>query len=664
MNPQSTLKQAALCLEQNNHQNAIKLAKQVLKHEPGSTHAMYIYAIANAQTNNKKAALDTFGELIKQMPNNSDIHYNHGMVLAMFDSNEKAIKAFQKTLDLNPKHTFAHISLGNIFNQKAEYNLAIQAYLSALDNNPHNPGLLDNLIQSYFKNQQFNSCLKYIGHLRQLQQLGLNQLNLEVQCYMQLGNYRAADRLAVLLAESHQESIFGNYYHGLCSQKLMRYPVAIKAYKKVLNQDNRHTDSLKNLAICYSYSAQYTATKNIVKQLYSLNSNKLDTLVFDFTLREMNNELTASDEDLIAAVQANRNHPNLFVLHAKALIAASMYKQATHVLSDPPKSLPTSIHAETLFLLADAYDKAQEYDKAWQTYTHANALIHSDTSDPFNKKLSTLIPQLQNIEKQQKQEPSVSDEIKPIFIIGFPRSGTTLIDSILSSQKESIVLEETPLIADLADKILGKQSFDCYIQTLNNLTPAEIKSLRKEYFDRIPLYHKWSSHQTIIDKSPLNLIHTLLIHKIFPESPIICAIRHPLDVCISCYMQNFRANPELITAFSSTDSIATTYQNLMTVWQQIDRLVNLNQLIVRYEDMINQTEQQVKELVKFVGLPWSDKYLEFHTTVKNRGMIHNPSYNQVNQKIYNTKMFRHTKYADHIEVLQEATASWIEALGY
>ncbi len=664
MNPQQLLQNASSHLAAQNYKQAIIQAKNVLRNDPDSSHALFIYGIANAHLKNQEIALGTFKQLVSTNPNNSEIHYNYGIILSMFGNHEQAIEGYKKATELNPNHVFALINLGNIHNTNKSYEAATHYYQRALSIDPHNHGLRLNLCKSHFNLRNYTACLSQIHNLQQSTTPSLETMLLAVQCYIQLGNYRKAIELTSNIIHTAPKSAEAHYYHGLSSLKMSRYPVAIKSFKTALHIHPMSVDTLMNLAISYSYTSQHAKAKNLIKQLKSIQPDDIGIDVFELTLMEMNNKLQIDNPSLQKLSLEFPQNEELNLLRCKALMSSKNYISAIESLSTLSQSAEKTIQIESLFRLADCYDKTKNFDKAWSTAQQANSLLDVQKTDLFNQKLLNLTGQLKTLDNLKPAIQINQSPKKLIFIIGFPRSGTTLIDSILSSQGKTTLLDETQLLADIADQVINKYKFDNYIDGILSLSESEIADLRTTYFNRIKEYALVEENDLIIDKSPLNIIHTLLIHTLFPDAAIIMAKRHPLDVCISCFMQNFRANPELMHALSSEHSIAETYHNVMQIWDSMATQINLNAKTVQYEQLVTETKSEIKSLIEFAGLRWNEQYLNFNQQKSAQRMIHNPSYNQVNQSIYANKKFRYINYLTHLDIFVAEISQWIDKLGY
>ena len=167
-----------------------------------------------------------------------------------------------------------------------------------------------------------------------------------------------------------------------------------------------------------------------------------------------------------------------------------------------------------------------------------------------------------NISKWTKVK-SPSSILSPIFLVGFPRSGTTLLDTILRSHPKIKVIEEKPMVLKMISKIKNNNLY-----SLENISPTEIQYLQEEYLSELKKHTNVDDKSTLfIDKLPLNIINTGEILRIFPNARFILALRHPMDCVLSCFMQDFKLN-DAMNNFLNLEDAANLYKNTMELWNQ------------------------------------------------------------------------------------------------
>jgi len=248
-----------------------------------------------------------------------------------------------------------------------------------------------------------------------------------------------------------------------------------------------------------------------------------------------------------------------------------------------------------------------------------------------------------------------------VFLVGFPRSGTTLLDQLLDSHPAIQVIEEQPMIDIIKNSIA--QLPDGYPGALPALSDADLIALRDAYFKLLDRRAETTPGQLVIDKFPLNLTHLPLILNLFPDARILLAIRHPCDVVLSCFMQPFNAN-NAMENFHSVKECAFMYEQVMGLWFRYRELFDFNHMMIRYEDVITEFGVQTDTLFSFLDLEVHDEVGNFSQHARNRGRIATPSYNQVSRPIYKDAMYRWKKYRQYLEPELPRLNRFIDAFGY
>jgi hypothetical protein len=312
-------------------------------------------------------------------------------------------------------------------------------------------------------------------------------------------------------------------------------------------------------------------------------------------------------------------------------------------------------------LIGRLADKAGEAAEAFAAYAKMNRLVAEAhpgvrrAAAEYRRHVAALGEMLTPAYASGWAPAPKSSRRAPVFLVGFPRSGTTLLDTLLMGHPDLHVLEEEPLLQRAAEA-LGD------FVRVPALDAAEIAHLRGLYFAALDARAP-PPGKIVVDKLPLNLMGAPLIHRLFPQAKFIFAARHPCDVVLSCFMQNFDLNPAMAN-FLDLEDTARLYDLVLAFWSRARALLPLDVHVLRYEALVAEKEAEMRALVAFLGLKWDDRALDNEGTAARRGMIATPSYHQVAQPIYSRASGRWQRYRDQLAGVLPILAPWAEKMGY
>ena len=238
------------------------------------------------------------------------------------------------------------------------------------------------------------------------------------------------------------------------------------------------------------------------------------------------------------------------------------------------------------------------------------------------------------------------------FLVGFPRSGTTLLDTFLMGHPEVKVLEEEQLVGK-ARRVIGD------IKDLPDVSTDLLEKARETYLEALAERASADFAGLVVDKFPLDMAMAPLIQAMFPGVPIIFAQRHPCDVVLSGFIQSFGMDN-----FADIGELAGYYDALMGVWTKSRESMSLNAHTVIYEDLVRDPEASLKPLVQFLGLEWDDRLLDHRATARARGAIITPSYDQVTEPLNKAPSGRWRRYQAQMSPVLPLLLPWAERLGY
>lgn len=249
------------------------------------------------------------------------------------------------------------------------------------------------------------------------------------------------------------------------------------------------------------------------------------------------------------------------------------------------------------------------------------------------------------------------DRIAPTFLVGFPRSGTTLLDTFLMGHAGIEVIEEENML-DLAARELGDQ------EDLHRIDAATVARARAVYFAALdPHLSTDGKPRLVIDKLPLAMTGVPTIKRLFPDAKIIFAMRHPADCVLSSFLQAFRLN-DAMANFLDLEDAARFYDVAMQVWARGAALLSVDSHVVVYEELVADPEAALRPLIAWLGLEWSDDLLDHRSTAAGRRAIVTPSYDQVTQPLHRRASGRWRNYSAYLEPVRALIEPWAIRHGY
>ena len=311
------------------------------------------------------------------------------------------------------------------------------------------------------------------------------------------------------------------------------------------------------------------------------------------------------------------------------------------------------------FSLAKVYDDLGNYDDAWQHYEFANRLKkgHSDAKQRPPKGDSTAQPMpLQFIANESIRyftedrfkalSNAGNDSQTPTFIVGMPRSGTTLTEQILSSHPSIAGAGELTLIDRIRHHLVSQYRQSTYPHLLSQINHDQLSHLASRYLSRLDEYR--TNELRVTDKMPTNFMHLGLIAILFPKARIIHCRRNALDVFVSCYCQNLSA------PFCDLEQLLVYYKNYRKMMQHWESVLPIPIHHVDYESLVTNPRTRSHEIIDYCGLPWNDRCLQFQESKRS---VHTPSKWQVRQPMYTSSIQKWKRFEKHLGHIQLALSS-------
>ncbi|MEC9373627.1 MAG: sulfotransferase, partial [Planctomycetota bacterium] len=256
-----------------------------------------------------------------------------------------------------------------------------------------------------------------------------------------------------------------------------------------------------------------------------------------------------------------------------------------------------------------------------------------------------------------------SDEPPPVFLLGFPRSGTTMTEQIIATHPDLTTLDEKPALQSVMQRMYAQFESESSIgDMLRGLSDAQRNELAALYRRRAHEFlPKNEDAPIIVDKFPLNIMALPFIARTLPDAKAIIAIRDPRDVVLSCFMQEFALNSSMIN-FLDLRAAADFYSKVMRLWLDWRDALPVETLTIRYRDTVTDLESQTRRLFEFLGVEWRAETLRFHEQ-QHRRFVSTPSYEAISTPVHTRAIGRWRNYERHLEPILETLAPFVTAFG-
>jgi len=482
----------------------------------------------------------------------------------------------------------------------------------------------------------------------------------------------------ILIKKFPRDYIFFNAL-GMALMNIGQYDESLEVLNKAIKLDENNIHVLNNLGLVHGYLANYQKADEYYERALNIKPNFLNALI---NLSQLKEKLNLNNEAIEILKIALKNYPEDYFLH---YVVATIYQfigdfKNSHIHFE--KSLRINPNATEIyrlmsmtkkfkendkdfeiyknklkdknlndvkkmhlyFALGKAFDDIKDFDNSFLNYKKGNDIKDKLLQYNFKEENQTFSNLKKNFEKKSNNLPlDINSDKKIIFIIGMPRSGTSLIEQVLSAHDEVAGAGELSFLTEAINKefFIKSNEFDSSL-----ISSEKLKIIQKFYIDKINQFGY--SEKYIVDKAPLNFKWAGFIKKIFPNSYIINCNRDPMDICWSNYKQYYSSSN---LAFAYNLKNLAQYYNLyceyMFFWQKI--LGEKNLLNIEYETLTENFEDGVKKLLSFCDLKWSSKCVEFY---KSKNSVSTASLAQVRQPIYKTSVKSWKNYSTYLRDLE------------
>ena len=541
----------------------------------------------------------------KKTTNEYEIFIKLGIDYTKQGNNEKAIINFKEAIKINNKNYKAYINLANVYLLNNEIKKSTNLLSEYLKINKVEKNILNHLIKIYLKYTLFNELPKLFKFYKS------NLLDKKDYYYLY-------------------------FAEGLYFERSSNTKKAINSYKQSISYNPGFFDAYTKLLNLLELSNNIKDFEHFISLALNNFKNNKDIVYFNALLLNRQKKYQLSENLILKSKLENQFKDDKYKLEKLFNLQ--------------------SRNNEKLNQFKIAYDKIFQRNILVKNYKENNNFNRFIIIDNINK-YKTFYNKKNVYSINNKLE--YLDDSNLVFLVSFPRSGTTLLDTILRTHSKITVLEEEPFLIEERHKFFRMKNNR--LDALFDITQKEKDNIRESYLKKIK--QKKDSHKNIIiDKLPLSIIELGFIKCIFPKSKTILAVRHPCDVVLSCFFSSFKINDAMVN-FLNFDNTVSFYNDVFNLFEFYEKELHLNLHKIKYEDVVKSFESNIRNLLTFLKLDYEKSLENFYKTALNRNKISTPSYNQVINPLYSSSIGRWKNYKDYINP-EKKLKKWIKKFNY
>jgi len=553
-------------------------------------------------------AVLAFERVLAATPDDAEVHSNLSHALLQMGRVPEAIAASRRALALAPRLGAAHNNLGIALAAQGDFGAAIESYTAALRANPRDPAVWSNLGNAHRDRGELRAALECFGRALRL----------------------APDR-AVL-----------HHNLGNALLDLGALDEAADCYRRALAVDPDYAGAKLTLAMALRRLGRAAEAEAHCRAALAVRPEAADTLAFLGELLADRGDFAGAEVQFRAAIARDPEATTAWfgiASHRKMSAADADWLAATERLV--AKRLPLRHAISLRYARGKYFDDIGDYDAAFAEYTQANDLSKRYGARYDAVRLATRVDDLiahhpARSRQLAAPQPRAQAE-RAVFVIGMPRSGTSLTEQILASH---------PAVFGAGELTYWDAAAAASAAASAQLGPDVLAQLAAGFHERLAALAP--DAERVIDKMPANFMNVGLIHAALPQARILHMQRHPVDTCLSIYFQHFANSHPYANDLGTLAHYHGQYRRLVAHWRRV--LPPGNWLDIPYEGLVADQEGWTRRMLEFLGLPWDPRCLDFHRT--NRVVITTSKW-QVRQKIHGASNGRWRHYERHLGPLRE-----------
>ena len=631
-------------------ENVRDCCEKVLAFDVNNFPANYNYAIALENLGDVDQAVIHYEKIVALFPDSVDVYLKLGNLYHKLLEFNKACICFQAVLKVNAAHIGAVIGLGNALLEMKKYDESIDCYLKLLKVNPDLLEANFNLGTAYYRSGKNDLSIRYFQNVIRIKPDNSDAYNSLGAAFTEKKYYDNAIASYQKAVDCRNDDVAAYTNLGNVYSEVGLMDDAVACHLKAIEIDPEYETALYNLGSLYAAMGELEKAELVIDKAYNLSPEKTDAIVWKAVILEIKGEVEAAFQLLHPLVEKGEKDTN-FVLTYASLEVSRTKHEAKEVISLLEAAvlvngLTLKERASLHFSLGDKYNELGDYGKAFKNYEKANNLVFTPVEMKHHHKLvDNIISSFSNIDSLLKVPNDAASS--PIFIVGMPRSGTSLVEQILSTNDDVFGAGELPDMQEIIKSIPDKYSgVGDYPQCISHLKKSQLKELSNAYIQVISDLSE--SEKYVTDKTPFNYLHLGMIAILFPNAKIIHCTRDPVDTCLSCYFNHFIGPHPYFQNLTTLGEYYKSYHKLMEFWQSS---LEVQILELSYESLVKDQLAVSKSIMEFCDLEWNKSCLEFY---KSKRISNTASYNQVRKPIYTKSVRRRDKYAAHIDELLQA----------
>lgn len=463
------------------------------------------------------------------------------------------------------------------------------------------------------------------------------------------------------------DSVEAHHYLALVLQSVGKLDAAEKEARTALARQPRVPELLDSLGVILVRRGEYAEAERYFEEALAAAPEHPGAIWQLALWHEQMNRIAEAERLAQRGLELYPDDAALRFVLARCQRRRKQYDSAHATLLGMGRIATVALRKDVEYELALCCEGLQKADQAMEHASRANALVceHWPQAVLKAQEYSALVENLKQRFTPQwvatwTALPEANMALTPAFLVGFPRSGTTLLDTMLGAHPDLRVLEEPPTLQALVG-LAGRMPRG-YPDALADMSAADRNTLAASYDAVVPA-RTGSKGTRILDKNPLGSVHLGLIRRVFGDTPVLFMVRHPCDVVLSCFLTNFDLNPGTANFFRLSTTVEF-YCRVMELWQGYQRVLRTRVETVRYEDLMAEPEATLRRVLSFMGLSWVPEVLSHTAQAAMRGRINSASYAQVTEPLYRRGQDRWRRYTGYLEPYFRQLQPWCDLFGY